>query len=71
MDVVWSGAVFGCVAVWLQIMWVGLKGAGKQTQESKKVAQFTRKHSLQVFNKHTFAVTSVHVEVVEGSDETN
>lgn len=35
VDVVWSGAVFGCVTVWLQIMWVGLKGAGKQTPARK------------------------------------
>lgn len=35
VDVVWSGAVFGCVTVWLQIMWVGLKRAGKQTPARK------------------------------------
>lgn len=35
VDVVRSGAVFGCVAVWLQIMWVGLKRAGKQTPARK------------------------------------
>lgn len=35
VDVVWSGAAFGCVKVWLQIMWVGLKRAGKQTPGRK------------------------------------
>lgn len=30
--VVWSGAAFGCVTVWLWLVWVGQKQAGKQTR---------------------------------------
>lgn len=51
--------------------YVGWPEESRETNSGKKVAQFTLKHSLQVFNKHTFVVTSVHIEVVEGSDETN
>lgn len=50
---------------------VGWPEESRETNSSKKVAQFTLKHSLQVFNKHTFMVTLVHAEAVEGSDETN
>lgn len=50
---------------------MGWPEESRETNSGKKVAQFTLKHSLQVFNKHTFIVTLVHIEVVEGSDETN
>lgn len=65
--VVWSSVAFGCVTVWLRLVWVGLKTSGGNKPGQEKVAEFSRstwKHTLQALNKRIFQVILVRAEVV-------